>query len=56
MSYTFKIMLVVTAALIMSGCAHRPLLAPCEMNDGLTPATGLIGPTGDCGPLRPVNG
>ena len=63
MSVRVRLLLALAATLALSGCAYRPLKAPCAPDEGGVPVayTALTGSTtGDgaardrCGSMRPI--
>ena len=61
-----RVLIMLTTALLLSACSHKPLKAPCDLNEGKPAAVvgavlasllpkGLVawvGDAGPCGPLR----
>lgn len=65
---TMRVLIILTTALLLSACSHKPLKAPCDPNEGKpTAVTGfvlssllpeslvaLMANDGPCGPLRRI--
>ena len=63
-----RVSVVLIAAFVLSACSHKPLKAPCEINEGKPAAVfgaviasllpdslvALVADGGPCGPLRPL--
>lgn len=61
-----RVSAILIAAFVLSSCSHKPLKAPCDLNEGKTAAVmaivlasllpegllALMADTGPCGPLR----
>lgn len=63
-----RVSVVLIAAFVLSACSHKPLKAPCDINEGKPAAVigavlasllpdslvALVADGGPCGPLRPL--
>ena len=63
-----RLPVILASALLLSACSHKPLKAPCDINEGKPAAVigavlasllpdslvALVADGGPCGPLRPL--
>lgn len=63
-----RVSVVLIAAFVLSACSHKPLKAPCDLNEGKPAAVmaivlasllpegllAMMADDGPCGPLRPL--
>ena len=64
MSAASRLLVVTAAALMLSGCAYKPLKAPCSADEGgvplayaelkTKPSVEPFDSLGGCGPMRPI--
>lgn len=64
MNFLSTLLITVATACLLSGCAYKPLKAPCSANEGTMQPMSYVqmerksfGPfaADTCGPMRPVN-